>query len=102
VSALTVGTLLTLARAAEWMANESSPADRGGRCAAYLYQAGEAAREAARAAGASAVTNETRALEGDFPDCAPFGGWLNRALAQVAEREGVNPYELDRLLRGVA
>lgn len=40
-------TLLTLAAAAEYMASESTAADRNGRCSAYLYEAGRTARRAA-------------------------------------------------------
>lgn len=30
---------------------------------------------------------------------APFGGWRNRAVENIAEREGLNPYALDRIIR---
>jgi hypothetical protein len=33
---------------------------------------------------------------------APIGGWRNRAVENIAEREGMNPYTLDHLLRGIA
>jgi hypothetical protein len=39
-------TLLTLAQGAEYMAAESYPEDRGGRCSAYLYEAANEARKA--------------------------------------------------------
>jgi hypothetical protein len=42
-------TLLTLAQGAEYMAAESYPANRGGRCSAYLYEAANVARKALEA-----------------------------------------------------
>ncbi len=33
---------------------------------------------------------------------APMGGWRNRAVESVAAREGMNPYTLDHILRGIA
>lgn len=39
--------------------------------------------------------NETRGEEN-----APMGGWRNTAVQTIAEREGMNPYTLDRQLRG--
>jgi hypothetical protein len=33
---------------------------------------------------------------------APLGGWRNRAVNNVASREGMNPYALDRIIRGLA
>lgn len=47
---LTADTLRELARAADYMAWHSEPADRGGRCSAYLSRAADAARAAAAAA----------------------------------------------------
>lgn len=44
---MTAETLLTLARAAEYMAATSELEDRNGRCATYLYDAAAQAREAA-------------------------------------------------------
>lgn len=49
------------------------------------------------------VENETNRLNRGFgAENAPFGGWRNAAVAIVAERENVNPYTLDHLIRGVA
>jgi hypothetical protein len=42
--------LRTLAHAADYMAETSTAADRGGRCSAYLHRAADAARVAANAA----------------------------------------------------
>jgi hypothetical protein len=99
MSALTAEKLLTLAIAAEGMASMSSPRspNRG-----HLRQAARAAREAARTIFADAVAGEVENLMMWQPGCEPFGGWRNRAVTNVAEREGINPYELDRLLRGVS
>lgn len=46
-AALTPDVLRTLAHAADFMAEESTAADRGGRCSAYLHRAADAARAAA-------------------------------------------------------
>jgi hypothetical protein len=35
-------------------------------------------------------------------DNAPIGGWRNRAVEIIAEREHMNPYALDHLLRGLS
>lgn len=40
-------TLLELAQAAEWMADNSEHTDRGGRCSAYLLEAARQARKVA-------------------------------------------------------
>ncbi len=32
---------------------------------------------------------------------APMGGWRNRAVESIAAREGMNPYHLDHILRGI-
>lgn len=48
----------------------------------------------------ASVNSETRRLERQFGrENAPFGGWRNTALATIAERERMNPYALDRLIR---
>lgn len=32
---------------------------------------------------------------------APMGGWRNTAVRDVADREGMNPYTLDHIIRGL-
>lgn len=50
----------------------------------------------------ASVNGETRRLERQLGrENAPFGGWRNTALATVAERERMNPYALDRLIRNL-
>lgn len=49
------------------------------------------------------VDNETGRLDAARGSInAPFGGWRNTAVEIIAEREGMNPYALDRLLRSEA
>jgi hypothetical protein len=50
---MTCETLLTLAHAAEWMAEASEASDRNGRCTAHLYRAAREARAQAAAVGPS-------------------------------------------------
>lgn len=48
----------------------------------------------------ASVNGETRRLDRQLGrENAPFGGWRNTALATIAERERMNPYALDRLIR---
>lgn len=51
-----------------------------------------------------AVRNEISRLEDSFggAENAPLGGWRNTAVQRIAEREGMNPYALDRIIRGRA
>lgn len=56
---LSTSTLETLAIAADYMATESWPKDRGGRDASYLRRAADDARAAARAADTN-TTEENR------------------------------------------
>lgn len=47
-----------------------------------------------------AVTNEIQRLEIERGiGNAPFGGWRNTAVQRIADREGMNPYDLDRIIR---
>ena len=48
------------------------------------------------------VAAEMNRLARQHPGCAPFGGWRNRAITIVAERQSINPYTLDRQIRGMA
>lgn len=46
------------------------------------------------------VDNETARLKDQRGlENAPMGGWRNRAIESIAEREGMNPYALDRIIR---
>lgn len=50
-----------------------------------------------------AVENELGRLNGERgKDNAPMGGWRNEAIRRVAEREGMNPYKLDHIIRGIS
>lgn len=47
-----------------------------------------------------AVANEIDRLNVDRgSENSPFGGWRNTAIDRIAQREGMNPYTLDRIIR---
>ena len=51
---------------------------------------------------ATAVETARLALEREHgAHNAPIGGWRNRAVEAVADREGMNPYALDHIIRGL-
>ncbi len=50
-----------------------------------------------------AVANELARLNIEHgEENAPLGGWRNRAIENVAAREKMNPYALDRIVRAAS